>query len=175
MLSEVKGRHVPTVPAENIMPFMPICRYTVGIASQRNISKLYLYVMQITLKVKSASIISSFSPILALLQVSDKWLGIESGNSIRVYDANNSQIRSYEVCTYSLAHISSQFQDLRLGIIRKLILVFQLESGMAMSDVEFGHMIILCMMVCNTGVDMDEEYIKVSSRIGQDNWTLNRK
>ena len=106
VLLEVKGIHGPTVPDVNIMPFMPICIDTVGSPSQRDISKLYLSVMQITLKVKSASSISSLFPILTLLQGSYKWLVICTGNSNIVCD-DNTQLRSYEVFTYIMYHISS--------------------------------------------------------------------
>ena len=44
-----------------------------------------------------------------------------------------------------------------------------------MSDVELGHMIILCMMVWNTGADMDGEDKKASYRIVQGNWIWERK
>ena len=164
---EFRGRYGPTVPYANIMTFMPIFRDIVGSPSQRAISELCFSVMQITLEVKSASIISSFFPILTLLKGSYKWLVIVNGNSIRVCDYYNIQINSYEVFTYSLDHISSQRQELRVGLIRKILLIYQLESDMAMSDVDFGHMIILCMMVFNTGADMDGEDKKLSAIIGQ--------
>ena len=96
---------------------------------------------------------------------------IGTGNRISVYDDRNSQLRSYKVCNYSLAHITSQHQDLRLGIIREILIICQLKSSMAMSDVKFEHIIILCMMVWNIGAGMDREDKKVSARIGQENWT----
>ena len=104
---EFRGRQGPTVPAVNIVPLILICRHTVGNHSQSAISKIYLSVMQITLKVNSASIISSLSSILILLQGSYKWLVIGNGNSIIVCDDNNTQLSSYEVCTYILDDISS--------------------------------------------------------------------
>ena len=67
VLSEVKGRHGPTVPAVNLTPFMPIYRDTFGSPSQNPISKLCSSVTHITSQVKSASSISSLSTILTLL------------------------------------------------------------------------------------------------------------
>ena len=81
---EFRGIHGPTLPDANLVPFIPICIDTVGSPSQRAISKLYFSVMQIALKVKSASSISSLFPILTLLQGSYKLLVIGNGNSIIV-------------------------------------------------------------------------------------------
>ena len=146
---------------------MPICKDTVGSPSLRSISEICSSVMQIISKVNSSSIISSLSPIFTILQGSDKWLLIETGNSIIVCDDKNIQLGVYEVCTYILDHISSQHQELSMGLIRELLLICQLESGMTMSYVDFGHRIILCMMVCNTGADMGGEDKTVSARIFQ--------
>ena len=112
ILLEVRVRHGTTVPANNIIPFVPICRDTILNPSQISISKLCLSVMQIILKVNSASSILSLSPILTLLQVSDNWLVIGTNNRIRVCDYKNFRIRSYEVCAYSMAHIPSQSWDI---------------------------------------------------------------
>ena len=100
---------------------------------------------------------------------------IGTGKSIRLCDYKNSQLRSYEVFTYSLYHISYQHQELRLGIIRGILLICQLESGISMSYVQFGHMVILLMMVCNIGAEIHGKDRKVSVRIGQENWTRKRK
>ena len=115
---ELRGRQGPTVPAVNIVPLTPICRNTVGSPSQRNISKIYLSVIQITLKVKYAFSISLLSPIFTLFQDSYKWLVICTVNSIIVCDDNNTQLSSYEVCSYRLDHISSNCQDLYMGLTR---------------------------------------------------------
>ena len=72
VLLEVRGRFGPTVPAANLVPFMPIYRETVGSPSQRAIYNILSSVMQITLKVNFASSILSLSPIFTLLQGSDK-------------------------------------------------------------------------------------------------------
>ena len=135
VLLEVKGIHGPTVPDVNIMPFMPICIDTVGSPSQRAIYNLCSSLIQITFNVRSESSISSFSPILTLFQGSYKWIVIGNVNSIRVCDDNNSQLRSYEIFTYRLAHISSQCQKLSLGLIREKFLIYKFESGMDVSDV----------------------------------------
>ena len=111
---------------------MPLCRDTVGSTSLKSILKIFSYVMQITLKVNSAYRTSSFSHILTLLQVSDKWQLIGTDNSIIVCGGYNSHIRSYELCTYILDHISSHHKELRLGLIRKILLICRLQSGMTM-------------------------------------------
>ena len=58
---EVRVRHGHTFPAENRVPFMPKSIDTVGSPSLRDVYKICLYVMQIILKLKSASSIYSFS------------------------------------------------------------------------------------------------------------------
>ena len=108
VILEVGGRHGPTVPAVNIITFVPICRDTVGSPYQRSISNLCLSVMKKTFNVKSASSIFSLSAALTLFQVSDKWLVVGTINSIIVCEDNNSQLRSYELCIYMLSHIYSQ-------------------------------------------------------------------
>lgn len=110
-----------------------------GESAQRAVSKLTAAVMQVTLKVKYGSNVSSLSPILSVLQGSDEWLSIHvvaNESMVHIHDNVNDQLQSTDTLTYSIAHIAQQTTLSHDMLINNLIKICELECNFELTSAE---------------------------------------
>ena len=131
---------VNNLPYYNII----VLRYF-GNPTVRAVSKLCRASMQITLKVKSSTIVSDVSPTLSLLSGSSKWLRILTCGTISIVTRLNPVNYADVSVTCSLFDLSKFPQVYRHTLIRSFIKMVCIESRCQLDVAE--HECLMCLML----------------------------